>query len=216
MNWVNRDQVILKLVQGKSVLHLGCIGFTDLLPSERLKQSKNSLHYKISAVSDVVGVDYCKELIELYNNLEIYENVLYGDVTKLDELPLNKEFDIILAGDIIEHISNPGKMLEGIKRFCGHNTLVVISTPHAFGLLNFLRFLFRRFTDGNEHVMTFNMDNISNLLKRHGYLIDEINTCFHKESARAHPILFYPGKMFFSLFPRLGGTLLIFARLQSE
>jgi hypothetical protein len=89
---------------------------------------------------------------------------------------------------------------------------VVITTPHAFGILNYIRFIFGRFRDGNEHVLTFNTDNVSNLLSRHGYRIDRLDTCYQAQAKR-RGILFHLIRRVLSFLPKLGGTLFIVARV---
>ena len=67
------------------------------------------------------------------------------------------KFDVIVIGDLIEHLSNPGLMLYRIKKFCDERTKIIITTPNAFGLLNFIRYSINKFKEGNEHVMSFNI-----------------------------------------------------------
>lgn len=208
--YVNRDEAILEIARGRRVLHLGCVGNTDLSPEERIRLAQNSLHWKLTANADVVGVDYSAEVIEEYRRLGIFQNIVFGDVQRLEETELYGIFDVIIAADIIEHVSNPGVILEGIKIFCNTESRVVITTPHAFGLPNFIRFLLGRFRDGNEHVVTFNFDNIQNLLRRHGYAIERFDTCF-QAFANSNGWLFPIGKRFFENIPKLGGTILLVA-----
>ena len=209
--YLGKDDAILELARGHSVLHLGCVGFTDLGPEERIRLAPQSLHWKLSQASETIGVDYSKPVIEEYRRLGIFDNVIWGNVQKLEDLPLNSTFDVVVAADIIEHLSSPGAMLDGIKRFCTSASRVVITTPHAFGLLNYLRFLAGRFEEGHEHVMTFNVANIDNLLKRHGYEIDSLDTCYQSAATRKG-WLFHLGKLLFRAFPSLGGTLFVVAR----
>jgi len=211
--YVAKEDFIVGISSGLSILHLGCVGFTDLDGEERVKSAKQSLHWKLTQRPKVVGVDRSRAVIEEMRKVGIFDNVVAGDVERLDELPLNQKFDIIIAGDIIEHLSNPGRMLDGIKRFCGPDTRVIITTPNAFGAPNYLRYSAGRFREGAEHVMSFNEQNLVTLLKRHGYGIAESHTCFQPRSAEAHNSLaFQAGKSIFKLFPRFGGTLMIIAR----
>ncbi len=210
--YVNRDEAILEIARGHRVLHLGCVGNTDLSSEQRVQLSQQSLHWKLSNQAEVVGVDYSAEVIGEYKRLGIFNNIFQGDVQRLEELNIKKKFDVVIAADIIEHLSNPGGMLDGIKHFCSKASRVVITTPHAFGLPNFIRFLRGSFTDGEEHVMTFNFDNIENLLVRHGYEIQRFDTCFQAH-ASSSKVLFPIGKRIFTTFPKLGGTILVVARI---
>jgi hypothetical protein len=85
---------------------------------------------------------------------------------------------------------------------------VLITTPNAFGLLNFLRFVAHRFREGREHVLCFNFDNLANLLRRHGLAPREMGTC-HQRGQRLPPALVVLGKCLLKRMPRLGGTIFV-------
>ena len=209
MRYVSRDKNIIDLAKTKKILHLGCVGFTDLETSDRVKSAKDSLHFTLTEIADTTGIDYSSDVIQYYQENGIFNNVVFGDVEKLEAVDIIDTFDIIVAGDILEHLSNPGLMLEGIKRFCNKKTIIIITTPHSFGLMNFIRFIFGKFIEGNEHVMTFNVQNILNLLNRHGFTVNSIDTCYQKYATMK--TLFFVGEVFFKLFPKFGGTLFVVA-----
>ena len=214
MKYVDRDQAVLDAAKGRKVLHLGCVGFTDLATNDRIRLARESLHWKLSKTADVIGIDYSRRVIEEYERLGVFRNIRYGNLERLHEVALEGTFAVIIAGDVIEHLSNPGLMLEGVKKFCTPDTTLIITTPHAFGLPNFIRWCLNRFREGDEHVMTFNADNIRNLLTRHGYAITNINSCFQSISRNQHsPIVFTGLKSLLGVFPRLGGTLIVEAKL---
>jgi 2-polyprenyl-3-methyl-5-hydroxy-6-metoxy-1,4-benzoquinol methylase len=206
-----KDARILDLAKGKRVLHLGCVGFADLPTTDRVALARESLHYALSNVARVVGVDYSRDAIEYFRSNGVFTNVTYGNAEKLDEAQIDGPFDVVVVGDIVEHLSNPGLMLDGVRRFCNARTSVVITTPHSFGLLSFLKHVFARFVEGKEHVMTFNAQNIANLCARHGFQIVSIDTCYQKHAMKQR--LFPIGKLFFKAFPNLGGTLFVIAKL---
>jgi len=213
MKYLSKNSSIINISRGNRVLHLGCIGFTDLETSERVDLAKKTLHWSLTQVAEVTGVDYSKEVIEEYNRLGIFDNIIIGNVEQLDRLNLEEKFDVIVAGDIIEHIANPGLMLEGLKRFCHANTQLVLTTTHAFGLANYIRYTMGKFREGREHVMTFNIRNMENLLSRYEFTIVEANTCY-QPGAERFGALFRIGKKFFEIFPQLGGTIFIVAKLK--
>lgn len=210
--YIDRDEAILDAARGRRVLHLGCVGNTDLRSDERVRLAGTTLHWKLSAEAEVVGVDYSADVIEEYRRQNIFHNIVPGNVELLREVKLLGLFDVVVAADIIEHLSNPGALLEGIKLFCHDKSRILITTPNAFGLPNFIRFSLGHFRDGEEHVMTFNFDNIHNLLKRHGYEIERFDTCF-QPFAKAHRLLFPIGKSVFRTIPRFGGTIFVVARV---
>ena len=210
--YVAKENFILQRAAGHSVLHLGCVGFTDLATADRVKAAQQSLHWKLSQVADTTGVDRSIAVIEEYRQSGIFTNILAGDVEELDQVALARTFDVVVAGDIIEHLSNPGRMLDGIRRFCTAETQVILTTPNAFGAPNFLRFCVGRFHEGAEHVLTFNSQNLTTLLERHGYALRELHTCYQPRSAEMHSgLIFRSGIKVLEGFPRFGGTLLVVA-----
>jgi 2-polyprenyl-3-methyl-5-hydroxy-6-metoxy-1,4-benzoquinol methylase len=208
-----KETFILDRCKGKRVLHLGCVGFTDSSLEERIAQAKNSLHWKLSRIADVVGVDYSASVVEEYRRLGIFDNILVGNVMELEKLGLQPDFDAIVAGDIIEHVSNPGNMLAGIRSLASAKTELILTTPNSFGLPNFLRNIVGRFHEGGEHVMGFNDQQLTCILSRHGLRVKELHTCFQRQARQLHgAFTFAVARKFFSVVPKLGGTLLAVAQ----
>lgn len=105
-------------------------------------------------------------------------------------------------------------MLDGVRALCRKDTKVILTTPHAFGLAPFLRHVTGNFKEGLQHVMTFNEQNLTNLVHRHGFKVEESGTCYQSESANGS-LVFTLGKRLFKMFPKFGGTL-IFILAPSE
>ncbi len=210
MNYYSKTQRILEICRGRRVLHIGCVGFADQQTNERVSLAEKSLHHALTQSAQTTGVDYSREAIEYFQQNGVFDNVICGNAESLPELGLKPDFDVIVAGDIIEHLSNPGKMLDGIRVMCRPDTLVVITTAHSFGLLSYLRHLANRFVEGREHVFTMNMQNLENIAERHGFEVVEVATC-HQDHATTQRF-FKLGRAFFRRFPKLGGTLLVVFR----
>jgi SAM-dependent methyltransferase len=65
----------------------------------------------------------------------------YGDAQRLPEHLAGEKFDLIVAGDVIEHLQNPGQFLEGCRDALSANGLVLITTANAFGVSCFAKAL---------------------------------------------------------------------------
>ena len=205
MNYYSKRQRVVQLCSGRRVLHIGCVGFVGLETSERVALAKKSLHQALTNCAQTTGVDYSQDAIDYCRDHGIFNNVIYGNAESLHELGLHPEYDVIVAGDIIEHLSNPGRMMDGIRALCHPGTRVIITTPHAFGLLTFLHHLAYRFVEGPEHVFTMNRQNVEHLAVRHGFHVVELATCY--QEAATNTRMFRLGRAFFDRFPHLGGTL---------
>jgi 2-polyprenyl-3-methyl-5-hydroxy-6-metoxy-1,4-benzoquinol methylase len=79
-------------------------------------------------------------------NIEyIQQNVEFLDYTE--------EFDVIHAGEILEHVRNPDRLMDAIRRAAKPNGLIMVSVP------NFRHPL---------HVRTYTLRRFRRLLRRHG------------------------------------------------
>ena len=211
----SRWDFILKRCAGRSVLHLGCIGETDVSLSEKLQAfaAGHGLHtHLVAAAREVVGVDLDSTVVELIRSKLKVENILTGDAEHLEDLALGRTFEVVLCGDLIEHLSSPGLMLDGLTSLMGPTSELIISTPNSFALMANLRFTLGRFRDGNQHVATFSKHNLETLLTRHGFRGTELYTAYDRPpTSYRQRIKFGLGIPVFKLFPERGGTLLLVA-----
>ncbi|MDA3892738.1 MAG: class I SAM-dependent methyltransferase [Salinivirgaceae bacterium] len=140
LNYVFEQDWILSKCVAKKVLHLGCAG--DALMN---LGAEASLHVKLLGIAkELCGIELNEAaLSQLKEWCPASESNIYfiGNVESLEKIPIIDKFDIIVAGSIIEHLSNPGLMLEGLARYCHKDTLLLISTPHAWGLCNIYEWL---------------------------------------------------------------------------
>jgi len=212
--YVDRNAALLELAAGKSVLHLGCVGFTDCTPDEKVAQAPATLHAALSRVSRCVGVDLDAVTIQQLQARGVFDNVLVGDVEDLSCLRGHQPFEVVVAGDIIEHVSNPGRMLDQAREYLAPGGLLAVSTPNAYGLPAFLRMLAGRHSEGAQHVLNFNPITLAQLLTRHGYEVVRARSCFqqHARTSALFPVL----SRALGRVPRLGGTLLFECRVASS
>lgn len=80
-----------------------------------------------------------------------------------EKIKLKQKFDIVIAFDILEHISNPDKLLSNIKNFLKSNGKLFIATPYKEDLTPY-----EKIKDIYEfsHLRTFDEDSLSNLLTK--------------------------------------------------
>lgn len=219
--FVERDAELTRLVGeggGKKILHLGCVGTTDGSPEEKIAAAERSLHALLTrAASECTGVDLDADAIHELRELGIFSNVIEGNVEQLEKLALDEAgYDVIVAGDIIEHVSNPGLMLEGIKPRLKKDGILVVSTPNAFGIAAWIRFLRGRFREGEQHVMCFNVIALQQLLKRHGFEVSSCCTCYQSRAEEAYGSSFKILRALLKRAPRFGGTLLLVCKLPHQ
>lgn len=123
-NPTTRDAVIRKFCAGRSVLDIGCVN--HLLEN---KERPDWLHGQVKQVARaLVGVDYMPSAVEQLR-AEGFD-VICGDVTR--PLAANGPFDVILIGNLIEHLSNFEGLFENVKNLLADDGVVLISTANPF------------------------------------------------------------------------------------
>lgn len=134
MELVHRVEFITQACAGKKVLHLGCTNWPytqDSIDNDML------LHNDLAkTASELYGFDFDQEGIEILRNKGITD-LYQADLEKLDDVNLDTTFDVIIAGEIIEHLNNPGLFLKGIQRFMTAEARLVITTINAYAAHRF-------------------------------------------------------------------------------
>lgn len=166
-----RIDKIIQLCTNKSVLHLGFIQHSHLY--EKKIEDNTWLHKRISEVASyLIGIDYLKEDVEKIREKYNYE-CYYADVTKLEEFDYSGKFDVIVCGELIEHLYNPGLFLDGIKRFMDLNTILIITTPNPWSKRR-LKLLRKNQIEKKwlnpEHFCWFSFQTLTQLLESKGFI----------------------------------------------
>ncbi|MEO6590071.1 MAG: methyltransferase domain-containing protein [Pyrinomonadaceae bacterium] len=132
---VQRVDFIKNACVGKKVLHLGC---TNYPYTKESLENKMLLHFEIADVAgEVYGFDFDQKGIDVLEESGV-KNLYRADLEKLEDVQLNETFDVIIAGEMIEHLSNPGLFLKGIQRFMNHETNLIITTINAYSAMRFM------------------------------------------------------------------------------
>jgi hypothetical protein len=159
---------------GKKVLHLGCANYPFTQTSI---DNEMLLHFDLQKTcGKLYGFDFDQpglDILEKNGATDLYR----ADLEKLAEVPLNETFDVIVAGEMIEHLNNPGLFLSGIQRFMTDETLLILTTINAYCGLRFLQYGLRGKRGLQEpvhpdHVAYFSYSTLSLLVKRHGLTVD--------------------------------------------
>jgi len=199
--------VIRPAVAGRSVLHLGCVAHN----AEKMHGGEAWMHGLIEEVAEsCVGVDIDSDGVSRMRN-EGYETVC-ADV---QELSLDREFETIVAGEIIEHLVD----FDGfVRSLLSHledapDAQIVITTPNAMALhWTILRLLSIDFVN-TEHTCWFDETTLSQLFSRYDTGIVDI-TYVGDCNIRLMDPLFSAGRIAEILLPdRVGkSTLVAFLR----
>jgi len=127
---MTREKIILDLIEGKDVLDIGSVGQTNtynlfqLYPSKPFKSLTGiDLPEAEEIVKDSFDIDYLKE------NRDV--SIVSGN---MEDYTFNKQFDIIVAGDVLEHVENQGLFLKNIRKHLRDGGKFVLTTPNAKAL----------------------------------------------------------------------------------
>jgi 2-polyprenyl-3-methyl-5-hydroxy-6-metoxy-1,4-benzoquinol methylase len=163
-----REDWILRRCAGKIVLHLGC---TDS-PLTVVKGNRGTLlHQKLANVcAKLIGVDLNQEGLELLNKQYRFENLHLHNVEQLDTLRLSEPVDVIVAGEVLEHLDNVGLFFDGCKALLKPESgRILVTVPNALSIKRIWASVIR----GNEHVHPdhtcyFSPRTLSEAARRHG------------------------------------------------
>jgi len=151
----DRDNYLQECVKGKFVLHVGCSNVP--ITEERIR-SRNLLHIKLQ--------DSAKEVIGILETFGI-DNVFVMDA---EDMKFTTHFDTILGGDVLEHMSNPGKFLEKASRLLNPNGEIILGVPSALTINNLKCLLGGWEQVHSDHTFYFSPKTLSTLCSRYGLL----------------------------------------------
>lgn len=166
----DRHTFILDECRGRSVLHLGCVDKPFL--EDKLSRG-TLLHARIAAeASHLVGLDNDLNGLRLMN-AHGWET-LVADAEQIGSClaETTHDFDVAIAGEIIEHLNNPGLFLDGLATGLKPGTEVVFTAPNAYASFRFVRLMFGREDVHPDHVAYYSFHTLRTLLERHGYVIE--------------------------------------------
>lgn len=172
---VQRLETIKALCKGKKVLHLGCTNYPytrDAIDNGML------LHFDLEKeAGEIYGFDFDQPGIDILAS-HGSKNLFQADLEHLENVGLDETFDVIVAGEMIEHLNDPGLFLNGIRRFMGPETRLVITTINAYCGMRFFVYGLRGRGGTAEpvhpdHVAYYSYSTLTLLLTRHGFPVDE-------------------------------------------
>jgi 2-polyprenyl-3-methyl-5-hydroxy-6-metoxy-1,4-benzoquinol methylase len=96
------------------------------------------------------------------------DNFFQIDLDKANELPIETDIDLIIAGEVIEHLSNAGHFLDLLYP---NGAQVILTTPNAFSVGS-RAYLARNIEAVNgDHVAWYSYQTLKTLVSRHGFRV---------------------------------------------
>lgn len=196
--------------RSKKILDLGC---GDGQISKRIKD----LGF------EVYGFDFSKKNLRLAKKKGI--KVKFGDLNK--KIPYKKEsFDIIFAGEIIEHIYDTKKLLAEIKRILKKEGILIITTPNLVHLPDRINFLKGQTPTQIKplhkylylHIRQFTFNSLKEILKFYGFEIQKFQSTMvvFSRDKRNENIVKLKSELLAKVIPTYGCSLIVQAKKKNE
>jgi len=180
---VQRIPYVAGIVEGRSVVH---VGFVDAGYQEMQAEAGTWLHAHLGArATSLIGIDLDEAGVEQAkaNGYEAYVADC-RDPHQVDVLGIEPA-EIVVAGEVIEHLDDPGSFLDGLHRLLAPGGLLVLTTPNASGLLNGFAAMAGAEINHPDHVVLFSWRTLTNLMARHGWEV--VDTATFVPAVKAAP-----------------------------
>ncbi|NQT96052.1 MAG: class I SAM-dependent methyltransferase [Candidatus Omnitrophica bacterium] len=140
-----REEIIIGYIKGKDVLDVGGVGQN---PSYNLWDDMRP------HAGSLTGID-----------LSPSENkdIILGN---MENHSFDRKFDVIVLGDVIEHVDNQGLLLDNIRRHLKEEGVLIVTTPNAKWPTVFM-------PTNPTHTLCHDKATLCNILKTHGFNIVE-------------------------------------------
>lgn len=168
---VDRESFVAALVRGKDVADLG---FVDAGRFEGRREHGDWLHATIAKEARrAVGIDADPAGVRAAAELGYDARVAdCEDRASLERLQLDP-VDVVVAGELVEHLANPGRFLAAAGVLLRPGGSLVMTTPNATSLTNSIASLLNRELVNPEHVLWLSWRTGVTLLQRHGWTVVE-------------------------------------------
>lgn len=151
-----REALISERVRGRKTLDVGSLGQTD--------------RYRLWDVLDghagsLTGIDLDDETIGAFGGTPCAApdpRIARGNMETHD---FGERFEVIVAGDVIEHFSNPGLFLDNCRHHLTGDGVLILTTPNAKWPTVFLR-------PNPTHTLWHDRFTLAHLLDRHGFAVE--------------------------------------------
>lgn len=136
------------------ILDVGCARHGEA------KRQSGNLHAYLHAETDaeIVGIDVLEDEIEKMRS-EGYD-VHVGDAEKIQ---FDDPFDVVVAGEVIEHLANPGRFVTSAVDAAATDGKVVLTTPNPDGFAYFRKALFGQ-SNNPTHTCWIDPTNLQTLV----------------------------------------------------
>ena len=108
----------------------------------------------------------------------LFRSVFPNDLNRLDDIPLQEKYDIILAADILQFLVDPPDVLSRLKKHLVKGGLLAVALPNVVNLQTRLRILFGKFPLHHRGILEeqalhfYTLDSMRQLLQKAGWKVE--------------------------------------------
>ena len=169
-----REGIIKDYILGKTVLDLGA-------GSIRCR----FLHRFVAKNSkEAIGLEIDEKRARNIRNKGY--NIILGDAQNFN---LNRKFEVIIAGDLIEHLTNFEGFFNSSYNHLNKGGKLIINTPNIHSINLLIRALFGKVHLYEEHTCAFNAQLLNQLINNYKFKVDKIIYFNHKASGLRNKII---------------------------
>jgi 2-polyprenyl-3-methyl-5-hydroxy-6-metoxy-1,4-benzoquinol methylase len=138
-----------------------------------------TLHYlkQEGVASEVVGVDLFED-VKNKQNYKKLDKFIFGNIEEIELNEYETYFDLILLPDVLEHLIEPKKVLDKLKKYLTQEGKIILSMPNIrhYSAMNkiFLKGDFKYEESGlfdYTHMRFYCRKNIKELIEASGYAV---------------------------------------------
>jgi SAM-dependent methyltransferase len=159
------DAVLRHLVATDRVLDVGCAHHSASRSADPFW-----LHQHIAGkCAGTTGFEL--EGAEAENLRALGYNVIQGNVEDSDLMKqVGSGYDAVVAGELIEHLENPGRFFDNMARLIKPGGKLILTTPNAWNFFNIASTILRgRIPIHNQHVCWYDEVTMRQLIGRHPF-----------------------------------------------
>jgi SAM-dependent methyltransferase len=128
--------MLVEFARGRRVIH---VGFVDEHRLETKLGQGTWLHARLAeSASSLVGLDVEREGVRWASEHGFEAYAVDAQSPEAVRALGLETAEVVIAGEVIEHLDAPGPFLRAMRELVGPDGLLVVTTPNAYRLLNFL------------------------------------------------------------------------------
>ncbi|MBU1131204.1 class I SAM-dependent methyltransferase [Patescibacteria group bacterium] len=161
----NKKEIIQSLIKkSDAVLDVGFWGQGVKIDNENWAHN-----FLINQAKEVYGIDLDYDVNRLKDKDHYQKN-------NAENFDFEVKFDVIFAGDLIEHLSNPGLFLASCASNLKVDGRLIIITPNCFNLFHLAEKISKREpTVNKDHTCYFNEKTIKQLMAKNNWEVESID-----------------------------------------